>query len=198
MGAWTMWLTLPLGGALIGWVTNWLAIRMLFHPRQRRWGMQGLLPRRQDELASSIGRIVADELLTMDELLAPLAEVDIGPLVGNVVDRVLQDRLADLQRIPLLGAFITPDRFGGLRELAVQEAQRHRGAILDAVARTARERIDVAGLVSSKIATLDLERLEDLVHRVARTEFRAIEVWGAVLGALVGLANALLLALMSA
>ena len=49
------WIMLPLVGAGIGYATNWLAIKMLFHPRNPRFGLQGLLPRRQDEIAESVG-----------------------------------------------------------------------------------------------------------------------------------------------
>ena len=59
---------LPLTGALIGWITNLLAIRLLFHPRRplRLWPLpfkiQGLLPKRREELAENIADIVSEQL----------------------------------------------------------------------------------------------------------------------------------------
>jgi uncharacterized membrane protein YheB (UPF0754 family) len=51
----------PFVGALIGWLTNYLAIKMLFRPRQPRF-IFGLLcrviPRRQRDLALKIGEVV--------------------------------------------------------------------------------------------------------------------------------------------
>ena len=52
------WIVFPLVGALIGYATNWLAVKMLFRPRQP-WGagvlkFQGVVPRRQEALADSI------------------------------------------------------------------------------------------------------------------------------------------------
>ncbi|MFW5830079.1 MAG: DUF445 domain-containing protein, partial [Planctomycetota bacterium] len=40
--AWPIWILMPLIGALIGYATNWLAIRMLFRPRRPVLGFQGL------------------------------------------------------------------------------------------------------------------------------------------------------------
>lgn len=67
------WLLPPLLGALIGYLTNALAIRMLFRPLRevRVFGVPipltpGVIPRRREELAESIGRMVARDLLTPD------------------------------------------------------------------------------------------------------------------------------------
>ncbi len=67
------WVLPPLLGAVIGYVTNALAIRMLFRPL-RRWRLLGIpipftpgvIPRRREELANSIGNMVSRELLTLD------------------------------------------------------------------------------------------------------------------------------------
>ena len=65
-------LTFPLIGAAIGWFTNFLAIKMLFHPREPigppGTRLQGLLPRRRMDLADKIGETVAVEILSAGEL----------------------------------------------------------------------------------------------------------------------------------
>jgi len=66
-----MWIMPPLIGAVIGYFTNWLAIKMLFRPYKtvRIAGIRlpftpGILPREKDRLAVSLGETVAQELLT--------------------------------------------------------------------------------------------------------------------------------------
>lgn len=61
--------------AMIGGVTNYLAIRMLFRPRRARyigaWRIPftpGLIPKRRDEIAASLGRVVAGYLVTSEAL----------------------------------------------------------------------------------------------------------------------------------
>ena len=58
----------------------------------------------------------------------------------------------------------------------------------------AEEHIDIAGMVQTKVAAFDMAELEAIVYRVAATEFRAIEWWGALLGALIGIGQAILFA----
>jgi uncharacterized membrane protein YheB (UPF0754 family) len=71
------WWLLPVLGVVIGYVTNWLALWMIYEPPEpRKFGpflLHGLFIRRQPEVADVYARIVADEILTMknfgDELL---------------------------------------------------------------------------------------------------------------------------------
>jgi uncharacterized membrane protein YheB (UPF0754 family) len=98
-------------GAIIGGITNHLAIKMLFRPHEARyignWHVPftpGLIPKRRDELARQFGRIVVDYLLTPDtfrnKLFTPAvrekAEGVIGRLIGKYVfggDKTLSDWL---------------------------------------------------------------------------------------------------------
>jgi uncharacterized membrane protein YheB (UPF0754 family) len=84
MNSMLIWLVPPLMGAIIGYVTNALAIKMLFRPLNevRLGGMRlpftpGILPRRRHELADSIGRMVERELLTADIIRERLARDDV-------------------------------------------------------------------------------------------------------------------------
>jgi uncharacterized membrane protein YheB (UPF0754 family) len=67
----TFWWLLPLLGVVIGYVTNWVALWMIFEPPEwRRIGplrWQGLFVRRQREVAGVYASIVADEILTVAE-----------------------------------------------------------------------------------------------------------------------------------
>jgi uncharacterized membrane protein YheB (UPF0754 family) len=74
------WVAPPLVGAVIGYVTNAIAIRMLFRPLRewRVFGLRlpltpGIIPRQRYELAESIARMVSSELLTEDAVRQQLA-----------------------------------------------------------------------------------------------------------------------------
>lgn len=66
-------LTLPLISALIGYITNVVAIRLLFWPQQPiNFGffkLQGVLPKRQADIAASVGELVEERLLSLDEVI---------------------------------------------------------------------------------------------------------------------------------
>jgi len=53
-------LLMPVIGFIIGYFTNYLAIKMLFHPRNKVFGIQGVLPKRKEILAKKIGQITPE------------------------------------------------------------------------------------------------------------------------------------------
>ncbi|MDR2404531.1 MAG: DUF445 family protein [Spirochaetaceae bacterium] len=78
-----LWSLPPLAGAVIGYVTNAIAIKMLFRPHRaiRIFGVRlpftpGILPRQRHKLADSIGAMVERELLTPEIIRARLMRED--------------------------------------------------------------------------------------------------------------------------
>jgi uncharacterized membrane protein YheB (UPF0754 family) len=87
-----LWIIPPLAGAIIGYITNVVAIRMLFRPLKaiRVFGIRlpftpGILPRQRHQLAESIGRMVERELLTPEIIRVRLAQEDVR---RNVRERI--------------------------------------------------------------------------------------------------------------
>jgi uncharacterized membrane-anchored protein YjiN (DUF445 family) len=94
------WLAPPVVGAVIGWVTNDIAIRMLFRPLKeiRVFGLRvpftpGIFPKERYRLARSIGRMVSRELITEDALRAqvrsPATQEQLSRAVSSVTGRAL-------------------------------------------------------------------------------------------------------------
>jgi uncharacterized membrane protein YheB (UPF0754 family) len=65
------WWLLPILGVVIGYVTNWVALWMIYEPAEPEqvgpFRLHGLFIRRQPEVAGVYARIVADEILTVSE-----------------------------------------------------------------------------------------------------------------------------------
>jgi uncharacterized membrane protein YheB (UPF0754 family) len=99
--AFPRWWVLPLGGAVIGWVVNWIGIKLIFEPVfPRRIGpftFHGLFLRRQPEVSDVMAKIIADDVINMrnvgDELLfgprsdrtRQMLEKSLRPAVDNAV-----------------------------------------------------------------------------------------------------------------
>lgn len=194
------WILLPLVGALIGYGTNRLAVRMIFRPIEPKsflgFRVQGLIGRRQPEIARSIGGVVGDHLLTRDDIVSALDSIDLEGVLDRAFDQGLAPKIEEMRRLPLVGGFLTEDRVADLRRHAVQGVLRHRGELTAALEKGVDEGVDVHALVERKVASFPVETVEELVLKVAAKELRAIEVLGGVLGGVVGLAQAGILALL--
>ncbi len=95
-------------GAVIGYLTNSVAIRMLFRPIRpvRVFGLRlpftpGVIPRQREELAESIGRMVSRDLLTDDVFYRRFSD----PAFRVGLQRGISRGLARLERMPL-GVFM--------------------------------------------------------------------------------------------
>lgn len=82
----------PLVGAIIGYVTNAIAIKMLFRPLRPwyigRWRVPftpGILPRQREKLADNIGRMVERELITPHLIQQRLAHPEIQTAVAATI-----------------------------------------------------------------------------------------------------------------
>lgn len=189
---WT-WITLPAIGALIGWSTNWLAVKMIFRPiKARRFlgiRVQGLIGKRQQELAKAIGRVVGNHLVEHKDVLRSLNQLDFTGILNGVLDRGLTPKIAELRSLPLIGGFLTEARVADIRGSIVQGVMEHKESVLDEVERGLAKGLDVPALVETKVAAFAVEKLESLILEVANRELRAIEILGGVLGAVMGIAQ---------
>ena len=87
----------PLVGAAIGYITNWIAVKMLFRPLYPKyigkWRLPftpGIIPRRKDALAKAIGRAVGEELLTKEDIQkAFCGEEKRSAVVSGLTDGVM-------------------------------------------------------------------------------------------------------------
>lgn len=185
------WITIPAIGGVIGWSTNWLAVKMIFRPiRPRRFlgiRIQGLVGRRQHELAKAIGRVVGNHLVEHKDVVKSLNKLDFHGILGGVLDRGLGPKIQELRGLPLIGGFLTEERVRDLRNSIVDGIMKHKETVLDEVERGLAAGLDVPDLVEKKVAGFAIEKLEALILEVASRELKAIEVLGGVLGVLIGL-----------
>ncbi len=195
-----LWLLLPAVGAVIGYGTNWLAVKMLFRPKTplRLPGFQlhGLVPRRQKDLAASVARTVEEEFISKEDiqkLVSTLAESDrVKELLHERVDALIQDQLNSFG--PLVRTFVSKDMIETLKGKVEKEIVGFIGGISGELHRGLGEHLDIHEMVRERIEGFDLDRLEEIVNSIAKKELRHIEVLGGVLGGLIGVAQAGLIA----
>lgn len=83
---------IPLVAALIGWLTNWVAIKMLFHPKQPinlgLFTLHGIFHRRQKELAHRLGKIIEERLFSHDDIHQKLTSPEFIQKLTPILERL--------------------------------------------------------------------------------------------------------------
>jgi len=179
-------------GAIIGWITNVLAIKLIFRPiRPIRipmtgFAIWGLIPKRREEIAHSIGLVVERELLSIEE----------------IVDKVIkeEDKANIIKAIKLRVGLIIDEKLPGIipsalksmiREYVDNTVEKEAGGLIEDLSQNlvhrATSRIKLGNMVEDKINAFDLAKLEEIIISISKKELKHIEVLGGVLGLLIGL-----------
>jgi len=183
---------LPLIAALIGWATNYLAIKMLFHPREpkKMLGLcfQGVFPKRQNQIAEKLGTLVANELFSMKDIGQRIEELSTQPEameeVGKRIEKTIRGKL--ISAFPMLSMFLSDDMIEKVTNLFKGELEDFMKASASGLALKMEESIDVEALVREKVSTFSSDKVEELLIGFMEQEFRFIEKIGAVLGFFIG------------
>ena len=196
-----LFMSWPVIGALIGWLTNLLAVRMLFHPREPvvipglGWQIQGLIPKRKADFAHSVGKAVSEELLPIEHVLGRIDQKQYQLDILSSVVTYIDDKLH-----ALLPTLIPSSLRNRIRDVIADWITREGQSLLeDAFQRGVSKlqaEIDIGQMVEEQILSFDTLQLEQLVIATARKELRHIELLGGVLGFFIGIVQSLLLALL--
>ena len=187
----------PFLTAGIGWLTNWVAIKMLFHPKVPLnlvfWKWQGLIPRRQKKLAIEASEIIERDILQQNIISTELRKIDLKPYLDKVAHTIVWNRIGpQLKSIPLIGSFINESTLAKFEVIAAASINEEAMPIVEKVADEFETKVNFRDIIENNIAAFDLGQLEIIVKQVAQKEFTTIERLGAVLGFLVGCVQVIL------
>jgi uncharacterized membrane protein YheB (UPF0754 family) len=91
-------------GTLAGGITNTIAVWMLFNPKQKRFGIQGAIPKNQARLARSLGKTVGERLVTPGDLQEELGRPELRGAFEHklveVIDEILVSREPLIDKVP--------------------------------------------------------------------------------------------------
>lgn len=183
----------PLFCALVGWLTNVLAVRLIFYPvvPRRVLGLriQGVLPKHRERFAREMAEVVTSDFMTTGEMVRRLdADAlieELRPAVRGVVQELLDEvrRLLPPAKRPLLGDHLVE----ALEKQAEQELRRRLPRLLEGVRGRADHLVDLSDVITDKLLSIATGRFVELVARLGQRELRYIEVYGALFGFLIGL-----------
>ena len=184
--------------ATIGWITNWVAIKMLFRPHKEiNFGLfkiQGLIPKRKAEIGSGIANIIQNELISVKDVISNIDREEFSKRLNSSIDRVLEKNLKGKvkEKFPVLQMFFSDrmakDVSNTIKDIIMENQEK----IFEIFSNYAEENIDFEIIISDKISNFSLDKLEEIVTLLAKKELKHIEVIGAILGGLIGVAQYLI------
>jgi len=193
------WLILiPLISAFIGWFTNWIAIKMLFHPQEPKKILgitfHGIFPKRQQQFAEKLGKLVSEELLSFREIEEKIINPDnlskMMPLVEGKIDLFLREKLSSV--FPMISMFIGQNTINQLKIVFMQELESMFPEIIGSYMKNIESQLDLEKMVTEKVSGFSSDKMESILNQIMSKEFRFVEVIGGVLGLIIGILQVLI------
>ncbi len=198
------WLIIvPIISAIIGWMINMLAIKMLFHPRKpkRIFGItfQGILPKRQAEISEKIGKLVSQQFLSLIDIEQKISNPEnlksVMPMIEDHVDDFLRIKLKN--EMPVVSMFIGDKTITSLKTVFMQEIQILFPQVIKQFAGNLIKEQDLEKIVVQKLKSFSSQKLETLINQSLSKELRFVEIIGAIAGFFIGLVLVLIIWLTS-
>ncbi len=184
-------ITVPLIAALIGWITNYIAVKMIFRPRKRIsfFGIkiQGLIPKRQRELADKIGETVARDLVLHEDINKVVQGPEVIEKIHTLLTTQIDTFLGDFaSKNPMVGMMLKGPMAEQIRNALLTQVTTAIPQFLDSVMNRVEQKLDFKQVVKERIEGFDLSKLEGLIYAISSKELKTIELLGGVLGLIVG------------
>ena len=188
---WILFL-LPFIAALIGWMTNYIAVKMLFHPKEPKKfigiAFQGVFPKRQHALAEKLGQLVADELFSISDVSAKIKEFATSDEamneVGKRIEMTIRNKL--VQAFTMVDMFLCVEMVEKVTGLFKNELKDFLSATSQGMGEKLEENLNVQEMVKERVNAFSSEKLEELLNQLMKKEFKFIELVGAILGFFIG------------
>lgn len=195
MGVWFFYdadWTLPVAGFVVGWFTNYLALKVIFRPLTPKkflcWTIHGIFLQRQAEVSEVFARVIMTEIL---HVKAIWDAIFLGPLSANFNAMLRAHTLVFVEKLvaeikPLAIAAMGAERFARMKEDIAQKVIENLPNIIDNSYEYTQEALNMEETVRIRMQKLTPEEFEGVLHPAFEEDEIQLILLGGILGAIVG------------
>lgn len=183
-------------GGVIGYITNVVAIKMLFKPYEpikiplTNIEIMGLIPKRRAEIAKNVAETVKRELLCEDDIFNGIIKDEDKEEIASYINSKIGNIISE--KAIFLPSSLVSKINGYISDIVDKEL----GNTIDELGSTfvekAKNRVDIEKIIEDRINEFDIEYIEEMTVRIAKKELKHIEVLGLILGFLIGIVQGLI------
>ena len=179
-------------GALIGWFTNYLAIKLLFRPYNEInlviFKLQGLIPKRRHEIAVNIAEVIETELISIREIgdkldTSSFEYDDLDAFLDRLVKEKIKAEL--LEKNPFLKMFINDGMLNKIRDYIKKLILDNKEELFQLLLNVIEKNVDLKGHIIEKMDNFSLREIEDIIIKISKKELKHIEILGGILGGII-------------
>lgn len=184
-----VYLSMPVTSAFVGWLTNWVAIKMTFYP-MKFWGIppyigwQGIIPRKAHKMASKSVELMTTKLIKVEEIFERVKPQDLAKELAKPMKQVTDELVDEVGRAANPTVWdLTP---GAVREQVAKQINKETPALLQDSLQELKRNIynifDLKSLVIKNLTGSNVALLNEMFQRCGKKEFTFIALSGIYFG----------------
>jgi uncharacterized membrane protein YheB (UPF0754 family) len=184
---------LPVAGFVVGYLTNFLALKMIFEPAEPRkvlgFTWQGSFLKRQEEVSEAYARLITQNIVNTENILRTMFEGPGGEKLLEIIERHVRDATERYEAVPrpVTDLILGSDDYESLKEaIAEQIVAEVPSGPLYHVEQYADEALDLENTLRERLVALPPEQFTGLLRPIFQEDEWKLILVGALLGLLVG------------
>ncbi|HPO49407.1 MAG TPA: DUF445 family protein [Spirochaetota bacterium] len=177
---WSKFIIYPILGAFLGYITNKIAITLLFKPKKKIFGIQGVLEKRKPDISKKVALVIREYLLNTEEIKKLVDKEKVKKSIEVLVEK-------SLSKIPKFGKKLMSK---ALREITYFYFFDKDGFVKDEFVKLALNDEELEKVIENKIMEYELDEIEKIIKHASGPEISFILWSGAVLGFFIGIVEA--------
>ncbi len=184
-----MFFLMIISGGVIGWITNYLAIKLLFRPYRRIFFLQGLVPKRRDEIIKNISLSIEKNLFNVKDIKSIIER-------SNLIEEIYSSISFKLNKSKLF--YLLPNNLSNkINDYIKKVLINHKEEILQGIVASVEKNLDIKSIIENKLENFSNRELEKLILTATKKELKHIEILGGILGCAIGVIQFLISKLMN-
>ena len=181
---------LPAAGFLVGYITNWLAMNLIYEPREPvkigPWTIQGVFLKRQHEVATQFADVIAEKVLTPEKMVEHISEGPNRQRLLEILEGQVEDSMKVYEKDAMVGMLVTKDK---LEEAKADLVDRIRSADMSdssQIKAFADQSRKIHEQMEANLAALDAPQFAGILRPVFQKDEWKLILAGGVIGTAIG------------
>jgi uncharacterized membrane protein YheB (UPF0754 family) len=181
---------LPAAGFFVGYATNWLAMTLIFEPREPvqlgPFRVQGVFIKRQLEVARKFADVIAERVLNSDNLIAHLSEGPSREPVMRIVEEQVEASMQVYERDAMVGMLITKQQIADAKQDMLERVRNADMAQSGPVQAFADQSDRIQAQIEKNLQELDSSEFSSVLRPVFQKDEWKLVLAGGVIGTAIG------------
>jgi uncharacterized membrane protein YheB (UPF0754 family) len=186
-------ISIPVTCAFVGWITNYIAVKMIFHPAEfwgiGKLGWKGIIPNHAVKMSSLIAKILTERLVKPHELFQRVDPNEISHQIQDLIDLKAKEIIKDIiaTENPLLWSLLSDDIKKSLEDEVRKEIPKQIIEVYKSFGLELDNVLEFDEIIKSSLSGHKTSILIEMFQRCGGPEFQFIIVSGIYFGFLIGL-----------